>query len=71
MLDISPEAITFLTEQGWDPQYGARPLKRAIQRLIEDELAKRILGGELKQGDTAAVRREGDALTFSGVAPPG
>ena len=71
LLDISPEAITFLTEQGWDPQYGARPLKRAIQRLIEDELAKRILGGELKQGDTAAVRREGDALTFSGVAPPG
>ena len=68
-LSISPEAKAFLTEQGWDPQYGARPLKRAIQRLVEDELAKRILGGELKQGDKVALGREGDALTFSRVTP--
>ncbi len=64
-LDISPEAKGFLIEQGWDPQYGARPLKRAIQRLIEDELAKRILGGELKQGEVVVIGRQGGELTFS------
>jgi ATP-dependent Clp protease ATP-binding subunit ClpB len=68
-VNISPQAKAFLVEQGWDPQYGARPLKRAIQRFIEDELAKRILGGEFKQGDTIAIGREGDTLTFSRMAP--
>ncbi len=64
-LSISPPAIALLVEQGWDPQYGARPLKRAIQRLLEDELAKRILGGELAQGDTVSVGRSGAELTFT------
>jgi ATP-dependent Clp protease ATP-binding subunit ClpB len=66
-LTISPQAKLFLVEQGWDPQYGARPLKRAIQRHIEDELAKRILGGQFSQGDAIAVGRQGDELTFSKV----
>jgi ATP-dependent Clp protease ATP-binding subunit ClpB len=66
-ITVAPAAKAFLIEQGWDPQYGARPLKRAIQRNIEDELAKRILSGEFKQGDTIAVGRAGDALTFSKV----
>jgi len=64
-LSISPVAKAFLVEQGWDPQYGARPLKRAIQRWVEDELAKKILAGELTSGDTVAIGRSGDALTFS------
>jgi ATP-dependent Clp protease ATP-binding subunit ClpB len=63
-LTISPQAKEFLVEQGWDPQYGARPLKRAIQRYVEDELAKKILGGELQQGDVVAIGKSGDALTF-------
>ena len=66
-LTITPQAKTLLVDQGWDPQYGARPLKRAIQRALEDELAKRILGGEFTQGDTVAVGRSGGELTFAKV----
>jgi ATP-dependent Clp protease ATP-binding subunit ClpB len=68
-LTMAPQARAFLIDQGWDPQYGARPLKRAIQRHIEDELAKRILGGEFRQGESIAVGRSGTGeLTFSKVA---
>jgi ATP-dependent Clp protease ATP-binding subunit ClpB len=63
-LDISPSAKGFLVEQGWDPQYGARPLKRAIQRYVEDELAKRILASEYAQGDTVSVGFSNGELTF-------
>jgi ATP-dependent Clp protease ATP-binding subunit ClpB len=63
-LTVSPQAKEFLVEQGWDPQYGARPLKRAIQRHVEDEMAKKILAGELAAGDTVAIAKSGDRLTF-------
>ncbi|TKC97104.1 ATP-dependent chaperone ClpB [Polyangium fumosum] len=66
-MTVAPAAKAFLIEHGWDPQYGARPLKRAIQRYIEDELAKRLLGGEFKPGDTIAIGRSGEGLTFSKV----
>ncbi|MDC0683767.1 MULTISPECIES: ATP-dependent chaperone ClpB [Sorangium] len=69
LFTISSEAKGYLIEQGWDPQYGARPLKRAIQRSIEDELAKRILGGEFKQGDTVRIDRGAGGLTFTRAAP--
>ncbi len=64
---ISSEAKELPHRAGWDPQYGARPLKRAIQRSIEDELAKRILGGEFKQGDTVG-RPRGRRVTFTRAA---
>ncbi|MBK9261169.1 MAG: ATP-dependent chaperone ClpB [Polyangiaceae bacterium] len=64
---VTPGAKLAIIEHGWDPQYGARPLKRAIQKLVEDELAKRILGGEFKSGDTIQVNRGTDGLTFSKV----
>jgi ATP-dependent Clp protease ATP-binding subunit ClpB len=63
-LDVTPQAKAFLMEEGWDPQYGARPLKRAIQRHIEDELAKKILGGEFREGDVVHVTRTGAGLGF-------
>ncbi|HVK64146.1 MAG TPA: ATP-dependent chaperone ClpB [Polyangium sp.] len=66
-MTIAPAAKAFLIEHGWDPQYGARPLKRAIQRYIEDELAKRLLSGEFKPGDTISIGRSGEGLTFSKV----
>jgi ATP-dependent Clp protease ATP-binding subunit ClpB len=66
-LSITPQAKEFLVEQGWDPQYGARPLKRAIQRHVEDELAKKLLGGEFAQGDTVAIGKSGGELTFAKV----
>ncbi len=57
LLEVSDAAKEFLGEVGWDPQFGARPLKRAIQRHVEDALAKRVLAGEFLPGDTIVVER--------------
>jgi ATP-dependent Clp protease ATP-binding subunit ClpB len=66
-LELSAEARTFLADQGYDPQYGARPLKRALVRYVQDPLAKRVLAGELHPGDTIVVERQAgaDELTFT------
>jgi ATP-dependent Clp protease ATP-binding subunit ClpB len=53
-LELTPAAKSALAEEGWDPEYGARPLKRAIQRRLENKLAEAILSGKLLPGDTAA-----------------
>jgi ATP-dependent Clp protease ATP-binding subunit ClpB len=52
-LELSPAAQAALAEEGLDPEYGARPLKRAIQRRLENKLAEAILAGKLLPGDTA------------------
>jgi ATP-dependent Clp protease ATP-binding subunit ClpB len=54
-LELTPAARSFLAEQGYDPSYGARPLKRAIMRYVQDPLAKRLLGGAFAPGDTILV----------------
>jgi ATP-dependent Clp protease ATP-binding subunit ClpB len=64
-LDVSEAAKDLLGELGWDPQYGARPLKRAIQRHLEDALARRLLSGEFLPGETIFVGRSGSELTFT------
>jgi ATP-dependent Clp protease ATP-binding subunit ClpB len=65
-LEISSAAADFLAEVGWDPQFGARPLKRAIQRHVEDALARRVLAGEFMPGDTiVAERGPSGELTFT------
>ncbi|SCF91868.1 ATP-dependent chaperone ClpB [Streptomyces sp. Ncost-T10-10d] len=61
-LDVTPEALAWLAEEGNDPAYGARPLRRLIQTAIGDRLAKEILAGEVKDGDTVRVDRVGDGL---------
>jgi ATP-dependent Clp protease ATP-binding subunit ClpB len=66
---ITQPAKELLVQQGWDPQYGARPLKRAIQRYVEDDLARRLLAGEFQSGDTIEVGRRGDELTFEKRLP--
>ncbi len=68
-LELTDAARGVLAEDGYDPTFGARPLKRAIQRLIQDPLAKRILGGEFRDGDTIEVDtgHEGQLL-FRSVA---
>jgi ATP-dependent Clp protease ATP-binding subunit ClpB len=66
-LELSDDAMDLLAEQGYDPTFGARPLKRAIQRLLQDPLAKAILSGEFKPGDTIHVDRAGDRLTLGKV----
>jgi ATP-dependent Clp protease ATP-binding subunit ClpB len=60
-IELSDGAKASLAEAGYDPQYGARPLKRAIQRYLEDPLAKLVLGGQFTPGTT--IRVEGDAAT--------
>jgi ATP-dependent Clp protease ATP-binding subunit ClpB len=60
-LRISDEAKRFIAEEGYDPAYGARPLKRAIQRLVQNPLAIRILEGEFPEGSTVVVDREAGA----------
>src|SRR5262249_18000688 len=59
-LDITQEAKELLAEKGFDPDFGARPLRRVIQNTIEDELAERLLAGKLKSGGVVHVTREGD-----------
>ncbi|HEY1696443.1 MAG TPA: ATP-dependent chaperone ClpB [Polyangiaceae bacterium] len=65
-IQVSDRAKDLLAELGWDPQYGARPLKRAIQKQLEDPLARRVLGGEFPPGTTIVVDRDrADGLTFA------
>lgn len=61
---LSPRAQQVLAEAGWDPQYGARPLKRTIQRMLEDPMAKKVLAGEFSSGDIIEVDADGSELTF-------
>jgi len=63
-LDVSPEAKLYLADVGYDPDFGARPLKRAIQRELQDPLAMKILSGEFHTGDTIRVERGKDGLEF-------
>jgi ATP-dependent Clp protease ATP-binding subunit ClpB len=71
-LDLTDAAKEALAEAGWDPAYGARPLKRAIQRFVENPLALRLLDGEFADGDTIRVDAEDGELTFekTGAAVP-
>jgi ATP-dependent Clp protease ATP-binding subunit ClpB len=67
-LELTETAKEQLVEAGWDPTYGARPLKRAIQRLIENPLALRLLEGEFSEGDTVRVDVEDGELVFEKAA---
>jgi len=66
-LELSDAAKAVLAREGFDPVFGARPLKRTIQRLVQDPLALRLLEGEFQAGDTVRVDALGDALTFRKV----
>jgi ATP-dependent Clp protease ATP-binding subunit ClpB len=67
-LTLDVAARDWLAEKGWDPAYGARPLKRVIQRSVQDPLAEMILAGDVKDGDRVAISVEGNVLTFNGKA---
>jgi ATP-dependent Clp protease ATP-binding subunit ClpB len=64
-LEITEQAKALLADKGYDPAYGARPLKRTIQRLIQDPLAVKILAGEFKEGDRVKIDVDNDELNFS------
>ncbi len=71
-IELTPKAKDFIAEQGWDEQYGARPLKRAIQKYVEDVLAEAIIGTEIHIGDLISIdlNESGDE-TFVNVVPNG
>jgi len=64
-LDITPEAVAAIANVGFDPVYGARPLKRAIQQEIENPLAKEILSGKFVAGDTVHVAYKAGKTVFA------
>mgnify|MGYP001347480665 CR=1 FL=1 len=63
-LSVAISAADVLINEGYDPVYGARPLKRVIQRRIIDPLAMKVLTGEVKDGDHVVIEAEGDDLIF-------
>ena len=69
-LGVTAGATEALVSEGYDPQFGARPLKRVIQHRIENALAGKILGGELKEGDSIRVDYQGKSFTFQKVVAP-
>jgi ATP-dependent Clp protease ATP-binding subunit ClpB len=66
-IELTDRAKEFVAEAGWDPTYGARPLKRAIQRLIENPLAVRLLDGEFGDGDALRIDVRDGELAFEKV----
>ena len=67
--ELTPAARDLLVERGYDPVFGARPLKRAIQHLVLDPLAMKFLTGSIKSGEHVIIGAEGDVLTFSKQRP--
>jgi len=64
-LAVTPDARSWLAERGYDPIYGARPLRRLMQREIDDKLARSLIAGDIRDGDTVRVDLAGDTLTVS------
>jgi ATP-dependent Clp protease ATP-binding subunit ClpB len=70
-LAVTPDARAWLAARGYDPVYGARPLRRLMQQEIDDKLAMALLGGKVRDGDTVLVdlAGDGDSLTVASVSP--
>jgi ATP-dependent Clp protease ATP-binding subunit ClpB len=66
---LEPAAREWLADKGWDPAYGARPLKRVIQKSVQDPLAEQILSGHIKDGERVAIGAKSGALVFNGKPP--
>jgi ATP-dependent Clp protease ATP-binding subunit ClpB len=63
-MEVTPKAKAYLAEAGYDPLYGARPLKRTIQNLVQNPLAKMMLAGDLAEGHTVTVDKAADGISF-------
>ena len=64
-LEVNEEAKAWLVQKGYDPVYGARPLRRAIQKYVDNPISTKILQGEFKEGDTVAISLQEDSLSFA------
>ena len=69
-VEITDAAMTLVAKEGYDPTYGARPLRRAIQREIENPLARRILSGEFLAGDTLRIDARDGEIVFEKLSSP-
>jgi ATP-dependent Clp protease ATP-binding subunit ClpC len=69
LLALDPAAKEFLVQKGYDPAYGARPMRRAVERFLEDPLAEELLRGNLQDGEPIQVRVDADKLVFVQTAP--
>jgi len=65
-ITLDAGAREWLADKGWDPAYGARPLKRVIQKAVQDPLAEMILAGTIKDGEKVTVSSGKQGLTFNG-----
>ncbi|HEY8773201.1 MAG TPA: hypothetical protein VIM05_01410, partial [Gaiellaceae bacterium] len=63
-VEFSEESVRLLAREGYDPEFGARPLRRTIQRLVENELSRMVLSGDLEPGDKVKVDADGENLGF-------
>ena len=63
-LELTPEAQDLLASEGYNPQYGARPLRRTVQQLIEDPLCEGLLAAKFQRGDVVSIAREGDQIAL-------
>jgi ATP-dependent Clp protease ATP-binding subunit ClpB len=63
-LEVTPQAIAYLAQEGYDPEFGARPVKRAIQQLVLNDLSKKLLAGEVTNERPIIVDEFGDGLVF-------
>ncbi len=68
-IQVDPTAVEFLIDKGYDPTYGARPMRRAVEKYLEDPFAEELLRSNIKIGDTVVVHAEGDKLAFRAVQP--
>jgi ATP-dependent Clp protease ATP-binding subunit ClpC len=68
-LNLDEKAKDFLVEKGYDPTYGARPMRRSVERFLEDPLAEEILRGNLHEGDPVMVTVADNKLVFNQSAP--
>ena len=67
-LQVDDKAKDWLGQKGYDPAYGARPLKRAIQKYVQDPLAEMVLAGKIHDGETVKITAGKDGLMFNGAA---
>jgi ATP-dependent Clp protease ATP-binding subunit ClpC len=63
-VEFTDEAVKLLAREGFDPEFGARPLRRTIQRRVENDLSRLVLGGDVEPGDKVVVDASGDDLSF-------
>ena len=64
-INIDPAAKKYIVDNGFDPEYGARPIRRLIQKAILDKLADKIIGGDIKDGDKVKISFEKSSITVS------